>query len=101
VVTATGRTTQFGEIAARLATRPPETELDRGVRGFGFLIMRTALFLVLFVFLVFLVTGKLLHNPLESLLFAVALAVGLTPEFLPMIYHSDARAGPSECRGSE
>ena len=85
VVTATGRATQFGEIAARLAARPPETEFDRGVRAFGFLIMRTVFFLVLFVVLVFVVTGKLRHNPLESLLFAVALAVGLTPEFLPMI----------------
>ncbi len=82
VVTATGRATAFGDIAARLATRPPITDFERGMRRFGMLIMRTVVFLVLFVFLV----SILLHrNPLESLLFAIALAVGLTPEFLPMI----------------
>ena len=82
VVTATGKSTAFGDIAARLAKRAPETEFDRGLRHFGFLILRTVTLLVLFVFLVSLVAK---HDPLESLLFAIALAVGLTPEFLPMI----------------
>ena len=81
-VTATGRATEFGEIAARLSARAPETEFERGLRGFGMLILRTVFFLVLFVFLVSIAAR---HDPLESLLFAVALAVGLTPEFLPMI----------------
>ena len=82
IVTATGRATRFGDIAARLSARAPETEFERGTRRFGFLIMRTVLFLILFVMLV----NVLLHrDPLQSLLFAVALAVGLTPEFLPMI----------------
>src|SRR5262249_12023902 len=81
-VTATGKNTVFGDIAARLAQRAPETEFERGTRRFGFLIMRTTLLLVLFVLLV----SVLFHRPLlESLLFAVALAVGLTAEFLPMI----------------
>jgi Mg2+-importing ATPase len=82
LVVATGPTTAFGDIAARLSMRPPETEFERGARQFALLIMRTVFFLVLFV----LLAGALLHHPfLESLLFAVALAVGLTPEFLPMI----------------
>lgn len=81
-VTATGRNTAFGDIVARLAARPPETEFERGTRQFGYLIMRTVFFLVLFVLLVSIV---LRHDALESLLFALALAVGLTPEFLPMI----------------
>src|SRR6185503_11578178 len=82
LVVATGPATAFGDIAARLSTRPPETEFERGTRQFALLIMRTVFFLVLFV----LLTGALLHHAfLESLLFAVALAVGLTPEFLPMI----------------
>jgi Mg2+-importing ATPase len=81
-VEATGTRTEFGHIAARLAERPPETEFERGTRRFGFLIMRTVVFLVLFVLLVNL---WLRRDPLQSLLFAVALAVGLTPEFLPMI----------------
>jgi Mg2+-importing ATPase len=82
VVIATGPATAFGDIAARLSTRPPETEFERGLKWFALLVTRTVLFLVLFVVLVNLV----LRRPaLESLLFAVALAVGLTPEFLPMI----------------
>ena len=82
VVTATGKNTIFGDIATRLAKRAPETEFERGTRRFGFLIMRTTILLVLFVILI----SVLLQRPfLESLLFAVALAVGLTPEFLPMI----------------
>ncbi len=81
-VTATGRQTSFGDIAERLAARPEETAFDRGLRQFGGLIMRAVVFLVLFL----LVVSILLHrNTLESVLFAVALAVGLTPEFLPMI----------------
>ncbi len=82
LVIATGRNTAFGEIVARLAARPPETEFDRGSRKFGLLIMRTVFFLVLFVFMV---SAAFHHDPFQSLLFAVALAVGLTPEFLPMI----------------
>jgi Mg2+-importing ATPase len=82
LVFATGRATEFGDIAARLAARHPETEFDRGARHFGLLIMRTVFLLVAFVFLV---SAALHHDPFESLLFAIALAVGLTPEFLPMI----------------
>ncbi len=82
LVTATGGATRFGDIVARLAARPPETEFERGTRRFGFLIMRTVIFLILFVLLVNILLRR---DPLESLLFAVALAVGLTPEFLPMI----------------
>jgi len=82
VVVTTGRATEFGDIVAHLSARPPETEFDRGTRQFGVFIMRTVFFLVSFVFF----TGAALHhNALESFLFAVALAVGLTPENLPMI----------------
>jgi len=82
IVLATGLQTAFGNIAERLAARPEETAFDRGLRQFGALIMRAVVFLVLFLVVVSIV---LHHNGLESLLFAVALAVGLTPEFLPMI----------------
>ncbi len=82
LVLATGRKTAFGDIAVRLATRPPETEFERGTRRFGFLIMQTVFFLVMFVVVIGVAFR---HNAFESLLFAVALAVGLTPEFLPMI----------------
>ena len=82
VVFATGRDTAFGDVVERLAARPEETEFERGTRRFGMLILQTVLFLVLFILVVNLAIGR---DPLQSLLFSVALAVGLTPEFLPMI----------------
>lgn len=82
IVTETGRDTAFGDVAARLSERPPPTEFERGLAGFARLIMRTVIGLVLLVVL----AGILFHRPLlETLLFALALAVGLTPEFMPMI----------------
>ena len=81
-IMATGGRTAFGAISAKLAERVGETEFERGLRHFGLLITRTVLFLVLFI----LVVGVALHkDAFESFVFAVALAVGLTPEFLPMI----------------
>jgi len=82
VVTATGANTQFGAIARGLLEKAPPSEFELGTRRFGFLIMRTVIGLVLFVLLV---SALLRRDPLESFLFAIALAVGLTPEFLPMI----------------
>jgi Mg2+-importing ATPase len=82
LVITTGKSTSFGDIVTRLAARPPETEFDRGTRQFGLFIMRVVMLLVLFVFLV---SALLKKDALESLLFSVSLAVGLTPEFLPMI----------------
>jgi P-type Mg2+ transporter len=82
VVVRTGRNTAFGEIAQRLAARPPETEFGRGIRHFGLMITRVIMLLVLFVLLV----NIAFHRPvLESFLFSVALAVGMTPEMMPMI----------------
>jgi len=81
-VVATGQATLFGSIVTRLAAPPPETTFQRGLRQFSLLITRTVTFLVLFVLAVTLAFGR---PPLDSVLFAVALAVGLTPEFLPMI----------------
>ncbi|MGO8950634.1 MAG: magnesium-translocating P-type ATPase [Ktedonobacterales bacterium] len=83
VVIGTGRATAFGDIAERLGAKPPETEFDRGIRQFSLLIARTVIFLVLFVLVFDLALKR--ENPLQTLLFAVALAVGLTPEFLPLI----------------
>jgi len=90
VVTATGPATQFGHVVAQLAARPPETEFERGTRRFGLLILKIVLFLVLFVFLV---NALLRRDTLESFLFSVALAVGLTPELLPMIVSVTLAAG--------
>jgi len=82
LVTATGRKTAFGDIAVRLASRAPVTEFERGIKSFGLLIMETVFFLVIFIVLVGVVGH---HQPFETVLFAISLAVGLTPEFLPMI----------------
>ena len=81
-VVATGARTAFGDIAARLAARPEETAFDKGLRNLSKLLARTVLFLVLFLVIVSVARHR---DALQSLLFAVALAVGLTPEFLPMI----------------
>ncbi|MGE0196566.1 MAG: cation-transporting P-type ATPase, partial [Methylocystis sp.] len=78
----TGRQTEFGAIAARLIERQPETDFERGVRQFGYLLIRVMIIIVLFVLTVNI---ALRRPPLESLSFAVALAVGLSPELLPAI----------------
>jgi Mg2+-importing ATPase len=82
VVTATGLSTAYGAIAGRLRLRPPETDFDRGVRQFGNFLTRAMMVMVIAVFAI----NVLYHRPvIEALLFAVALAVGLTPELLPAI----------------
>jgi Mg2+-importing ATPase len=82
IADATGPGTQFGDIAERLATRPPETEFEHGLHKFSVLILQTTVVLVLFILMVSI---ALKRDAFESLLFAVALGVGLTPEFLPLI----------------
>ena len=67
----------------RLALRPPETEFDRGIRQFGYLLTSAMLVMVLLVFVVAHASGPM--PPVETLLFSVALAVGLSPELLPAI----------------
>jgi len=82
LIVATGTRTSFGDIAVRLSSRPEETAFDRGLKNFSLLLSRTVFFLVIFL----LITNFFVHRPpLQALLFAIALAVGLTPEFLPMI----------------
>jgi len=78
----TARRTAIGQIATSLQRQAPPTAFEIGTRQFGLLIMRLTLLLVLFA----LLANVAFHRPLlESFLFAVALAVGLTPELLPMI----------------
>jgi Mg2+-importing ATPase len=78
----TGPATALGEISDTLTTAAPPTSFEQGTQRFGLLIMRFTFLLVLFVVLV----NAFFHRPwLESFLFAVALAVGLTPELLPMV----------------
>jgi len=82
LVCRTGAQTALGDLAKSLAEKPPATAFEVGIRRFGMLIMRFTVLMVLFV----LVVNISFHRPvLESLMFALALAVGLTPELLPMI----------------
>jgi Mg2+-importing ATPase len=82
VVAKTGSSSEYGKISKKLVAKMPETEFERGIRKFGYLIMQVTIFLVIFVFLI---NALYRRGVLESLLFAVALAVGITPELLPMI----------------
>jgi Mg2+-importing ATPase len=84
VVVKTGGFTDYGKIVKRLVERRPETEFERGLRRFGYMIMQVTFLLVSFVFLILAVRYQG-GQVVESFLFAVALAVGLTPELLPMI----------------
>jgi Mg2+-importing ATPase len=82
LIVRTGAATAFGAISDRLRLRPPESDFERGIRQYGYLLMRIVVVLVLLVF----VTNVLLERPrLESLLFALALAVGISPELLPAV----------------
>ncbi|HVO66000.1 MAG TPA: magnesium-translocating P-type ATPase [Syntrophales bacterium] len=82
LVVNTGRRTFFGAIAERLSERTIETNFDLGVRSFTWLMIR---FMVVMVFCCFMIVGLTKGNWLEALLFGLAVAVGLTPEMLPMI----------------
>jgi P-type Mg2+ transporter len=82
LVTATGNRTRFGGIAAALESAQPPGALERSLRAFSVLILRLTGFMVLFVLLAHLAFSR---PVLESFLFALALAVGMTPELLPMI----------------
>jgi Mg2+-importing ATPase len=82
VVVATGPNTYLGGTARSLAEEEPPTAFDKGIERFTWLILR---FVVVMVVLVFLVNGATKGNWHEAFLFAVAVAVGLTPEMLPMV----------------
>ena len=82
LITATGRRSEFGEIAARLAQRAPETDFERGLRRFGQLLTQVMTLLVLVIFAANVASDRPVT---DSLLFAVALAVGLAPELLPAV----------------
>src|SRR6185437_9556178 len=82
VVVHTGRATEFGKIADRLRVRSRETEFERGVRRFGYLLLEVTLVLVVAIF----AFNVYLHRPvLDSFLLALALGVGLTPQLFPAI----------------
>jgi len=90
IVVKTGKDTVFGQIAARLELRPPETEFERGIRRLGFLLTEIMFVLVI----VILALNVYFNKPiLDSLLFSVALAVGLTPQLLPAVININLAKG--------
>ena len=93
LIVETGATTVLGGISDRLRLRPPETGFERGIRQYGYLLMRIVVVLVL---LVFAANVFLERPPLESLLFALALAVGISPELLPAIIEVTLAQGARE-----
>ena len=92
LVIATGTRTEFGAIAHRLELRPPETEFDRGIRQFGHLLLTAMTLMTIAVLLVNLLLGRPL---VETMLFSIALAVGLSPELLPAILSINLARGAS------
>src|SRR5512139_299654 len=90
LIVETGVNTAFGQIADRLSLRPPETEFERGIRRLGYLLTEVMLLLVLGIF----AFNVYFHKPvLDSLLFSIALAVGLTPQLLPAIININLSKG--------
>jgi Mg2+-importing ATPase len=82
VVVGTGVQTEFGKVSERLKLRPPETEFEHGVRHFGYFLMEVTLVLVVATLAINVYFAR---SVLDSLLFSLALAVGLTPQLLPAI----------------
>ncbi len=90
LIVQTGLGTAFGQIAARLNLRPPETEFERGIKKLGYLLTEFMLVLVIAIFALNVYFQKAV---LDSLLFSVALAVGLTPQLLPAIININLSKG--------
>jgi Mg2+-importing ATPase len=90
LIVQTGLATAFGQIATRLNLRPPENEFERGIRHLGYLLTEFMLVLVIAIFALNVIMKK---PPLDSLLFSVALAVGLTPQLLPAIININLSKG--------
>jgi Mg2+-importing ATPase len=82
VVIRTGLATQFGEISRKLASMTVDTSFDKGVRKFTWLMIR---FMAVLVVVIFAINALTKGNIIQAILFALAVAVGLTPEMLPML----------------
>lgn len=90
VVYATGRNAEFGRIAAGLDTRQPETEFQVGLRRFSYLLLQVAIALMV----VILASNLLLEKPvIDSVLFSLAIAVGITPQLLPAVVSTSLATG--------
>lgn len=96
VVVLTGKATEFGKVSERLQLRPPETEFERGIRRFGYFLTEVTFILIVTIFAV----NVALSRPvLDSFLFSLALAVGLTPQLLPAIISINLAQGAKRMAG--
>ncbi len=93
VIVRTGGGTQFGKIAHRLKLRAPENEFDRGLRHFGELLTMTMVVVMAMIFAANIILGR---PPIQTLMFSIALAVGLSPELLPVILTINLARGSEE-----
>ncbi|GAA4456860.1 magnesium-translocating P-type ATPase [Rurimicrobium arvi] len=90
LIVRTGIRTEFGKISEQLQRKMPETDFEHGIRQFGYMLMEITLVLVIVIFAI----NMLLHKPaLDSFLFSLALAVGLTPQLLPAIISVNLSVG--------
>jgi len=90
LIVKTGAQTEYGHIAGRLNLRPPETEFERGIKSLGYLLTQVMFVLVIAIFAL----NVYFHKPvIDSLLFSIALAVGLTPQLLPAIININLSRG--------
>ncbi|NTW11603.1 MAG: HAD-IC family P-type ATPase, partial [Chlorobiaceae bacterium] len=98
LVMKTARETEFGKISESLRLKAPETDFERGVRRFGYMLMEITLLLMIVIFAV----NVFMHRPiLDSFLFSLALAVGLTPQLLPAIITVNLASGARKMAGKQ
>lgn len=93
VVVNTGERTKFGQIARQLKLREPETEFERGIRKFGYMLMVVTIVLVFSIFAINIIFKKPI---IDAFMFSLALAVGLTPQLLPVIISNNLSRGAKE-----
>jgi len=93
VVVHTATNTEFGKVSERLKQKPPQTEFERGIQQFGYFLMEVTLLLIV---IIFAVNVYLARPVLDSFLFSLALAVGLTPQLLPAIISINLAQGAKQ-----
>ncbi len=98
LVVCTGKETEFGKVSEHLKLRPHETEFERGIRQFGYFLMELTMLLVVAIFAI---NVYLARPVLDSFLFSLALAVGLTPQLLPAIISINLAHGAKGMAGKK
>jgi Mg2+-importing ATPase len=98
VVVKTGKATKYGELSKAIANAPPPTSFDKGIRDFTWLMIR---FMVIFVVLIFAINVFWRGNIIEAFLFSLAVAVGLTPEMMPMLVTVNLSRGALDMAAKE